>query len=117
MKFIFDCADEKCLPAVYHMVDDVKAFFEKMKTVNVPEGGEKNVTKLVLENMMVHHPKETGALLARLWLLEEGESAPNAFVTMTALFTNKAAMDFFTYALPSLLQISRAASPLLNRKK
>lgn len=117
MKFIFDCTDEECLPAAYRLVDDAKAFFDKMKTVDVDDGGKDDVMHTVIENMMVHHPKETGALLSKLWILEEGERAPNVFVTMKVLLTNKAAVDFFTYVLPSLLQISRKVSPLLNRKK
>ena len=33
MRFIFDCEDEVCLPAAYRLVEEIKPFIEKMKTV------------------------------------------------------------------------------------
>lgn len=118
MRFLFDCEDEVCLPAAYRLVDEVKPFIDKIKAVDVDEseaiGESKGVLKKVLENMLVRHPAETGRLLARLWVLEEGEKAPNAFKTMAALFSNEVAIDFFTSVLPSLLHLSKEVSPLLK---
>lgn len=118
MRFLFDCEDEICLPAAYKLVDDLKPFLDKVKTMEFEEGTEKHDRKTVLkkiaENVMVKYPKETGELLARLWILEEGEKAPNTFKTMAVLFKNEVAIDFFTSVLPSLLQISREVSPLLK---
>ena len=120
-RFIFDCEDEVCLPAAYRLVDEVKPFVEKMKAVEVSEdeakGGRTVVFKKIFENMMVKHPVATGRLLAKLWVLDEGEKAPNVFKTMATLFTNEVAIDFFTSVLPSLLQISKEVSPLLTSKK
>ena len=117
MRFIFDCEDEICLPAAYRLVDDLKPYIEKMKTVEVDENktkDRKHAFKLIIENMMVKFPGETGALLAKLWILDEGEKAPNSFKTLSTLITNNVALDFFTSALPFLLQISKDISPLLK---
>lgn len=120
-RFIFDCEDEICLPAAYRLVDSTKEFVEKMKNVEIGDGetsGSKTATfKKIVENMMVNYPKDTGEMLSKLWILEKGEKAPNAFRTMTELCTNEVAVDFFTSVLPSLLQLSRTVSPVLTSQK
>ena len=119
MRFLFDCEDEVCLPAAYRLVDEVKPFIDKMKAVEVSDedakGGRKTVFKKIIENMMVKYPADTGKLFAKLWVLDEGEKAPNTFKTMATLFSNEVAIDFFTSVLPSLLQLSREVLPLLNQ--
>lgn len=119
-RFLFDCEDEVCLPAAYRLVDQVKPFIDKMKAVDVDEkessSNRKGVLKKIIENMMVNHPAETGKMFAKLWILDEGEKAPNAFKTMAALFSNEVAIDFFTSVLPSLLHLSKEVLPLLNSK-
>ena len=118
MRFLFDCEDEICLPAAYRLVDDVKPFIDKMKSVEVSEddakGDRKVVFKKIVENMMVKYPADTGKMFAKLWVLDEGEKAPNTFKTMATLFSNEVAIDFFTSVLPSLLQLSKEVSPLLK---
>lgn len=118
MRFLFDCEDEICLPAAYRLVDKVKPFIDKMKAVEVSEdeakSGRKVVLKKIIENMMVKYPADTGKMFAKLWVLDEGEKAPNTFKTMAALFSNEVAIDFFTSVLPSLLQLSKEVSPLLK---
>ena len=118
MRFIFDCEDEICLPAAYQLVDEVKPFIEKMKSVDVGEDdknlGRKAMLKKVIKNMMVKYPADTGKMFAKLWVLEDDEKAPNTFKTMAALFSNEVAIDFFTSCLPSLLQLSKEVSPLLK---
>lgn len=118
MRFLFDCEDEICLPAAYRLVDEVKPYIDKMKAVEVGEdeakGGRKVVLKKIVENMMVKYPADTGKMFAKLWILDEGEKAPNTFKTMATLFSNEVATDFFTSALPSLLQLSKEVSPLLK---
>ena len=118
MRFLFDCEDEICLPMAYRLVDEIKPFIDKVKTIDFEEGTEKKDRKTVLkkiaENVMVKYPKETGDLLAKLWFLGDGEKAPNSFKTLATLFSNEVAVDFFTSVLPSLLQISREVSPLLK---
>lgn len=118
MRFLFDCEDEICLPAAYRLVDDVKQYIDKMKAVEVSEdeakGGRKVVFKKIVENMMVKYPADTGKMFAKLWILDEGEKAPNTFKTMATLFSNEVAIDFFTSVLPSLLQLSKEVSPLLK---
>lgn len=119
-RFIFDCEDAVCLPAAYRLVDEVKPFIDKMKKVQVSEeeakGGRNVVLKKIIENMMVNYPTDTSNLLAKMWVLDDGEKAPNVFKTMTALFSSEVAVDFFTSVLPSLLQLSRQVSPLLKSK-
>lgn len=119
-RFIFDCEDEICLPAAYRLVDEIKHFVDKMKSVDVSEeeakGGRKVVFKKIVENMMVKYPADTGKMFANLWILDEGEKAPNTFKTMATLFSNEVAVDFFTYVLPSLLQLSKEVLPLLNQQ-
>lgn len=118
MRFLFDCEDEICLPAAYRLVDEVKPYIDKMKAVEVGEDeakcDRKVVFKKIVENMMVKHPADTGKMFAKLWILDEGEKAPNTFKTMATLFSNEVAIDFFTSVLPSLLQLSKEVSPLLN---
>lgn len=119
MRFLFDCEDEICLPAAYRLVDEVKPFIDKMKAVEVCEdeakGGRKVILKKIIENMMVKYPADTGKMFAKLWVLDDGEKAPNTFKTMATLFSNEVAIDFFTSVLPSLLQLSKELSPLLNQ--
>lgn len=120
MRFIFDCEDEVLLPKVYGLIDEVKPFIDKVKEIDFEEGEEKTskeVLQKVLKNIMCKYPKETGQMFAKLWVLDEGEKAPNAFKTMSTLFTNEVAIDFFTSVLPSLLQISKGISPALTSKK
>ena len=119
MRFLFDCEDEVCLPTAYRLVDEVKPFVDKIKQIEVDEkdaeGGRAAIFKKILENMMVKYPADTGKMFAKLWVLDEGEKAPNSFKTMATLFSNEVAVDFFTSVLPSLLQISKEVSPLLNQ--
>ena len=118
MRFLFDCEDEICLPAAYRLVDEGKPFIDKMKAVEVGEdeakGGRKVIFKKIIENMMVKYPADTGKMFAKLWILDDGEKAPNTFKTMATLFSNEVAIDFFTSVLPSLLQLSKEVSPLLK---
>lgn len=118
MRFLFDCEDEVCLPRAYFLVDEAKPFIEKIKNTdveNVDENASKTeIFKIILKNIMVEYPKETGEMLSKLWILEEGEKAPNTFKTMATLFSNEVAIDFFTSVLPSLLQISKDVLPLLK---
>ena len=90
MRFLFDCEDEICLPKAYYLVDEIKPFIEKVKKIEVDDDLEKTdrkiVFKKVIENIMVKYPKETGELLSKLWVLGEGEKAPNSFKTMGTLF-------------------------------
>ena len=120
MRFLFDCEDEICLPAAYRLVDEVKPFIDKMKAVEIGEdeasGGRKVVFKKIIENMMVKYPADTGKMFAKLWILDDGEKAPNTFKTIVTLFSNEVAIDFFTAVLPSLLQLSKEVSPLLNQQ-
>ena len=118
-RFIFDCEDEVCLPVAYRLVDEIKPFVDKMKAVDVSEeeakGGRKVVFKKIVENMMVKYPADTGKMFAKLWILDDGEKGPNTFKTMATLVSNEVAVDFFTSVLPSLLQLSKEVSPLLNQ--
>lgn len=118
MRFLFDCEDEVCLPATYKLVDEIKPFIDKVKDIEVDEneakGDKMSNLKKILENVMVKYPAETSELLAKLWILDGNEKAPNAFRTLTALFASETAIDFFTSVLPSLLTLSKSISPLLK---
>lgn len=117
MRFLFDCEDVVCLPMAYKLVDEIKPFIDKVKDIEVDETADKSrgaVLKKVLENIMVKYPAETSELLSKLWVLDEGEKAPNTFKTLSTFFSNEVAIDFFTSVLPSLLQISKDISPLLK---
>lgn len=118
MKFLFDCDDEILLPRMYVLIDEIKPFIDTMKSINVDEkeaeNGKNNAFKTIMKKLMVEAPKETSKMLSKLWVLEEGEKAPNAFKTMTAIFESEAAIDFFVSALPSLFQILKGFSPLLT---
>jgi hypothetical protein len=118
MRFLFDCEDEICLPKAYYLVDEIKPFIEKMKSVDIDEkeikGDKKAGLKAILKNMMVKYPKETGELFSKLWVLDEEEKAPNTFKTMATFFSNEVAVDFFTSVMPSLFQMSSVISPLLK---
>jgi translation elongation factor EF-Ts len=119
-RFIFDCEDEICLPTAYRLVDEIKPFVDKIKKIDIDEnevkGDRKAVFKKIIENMMVKYPADTSKLFAKLWVLDDGEKAPNTFKTMATLFSNEVAINFFTSVLPSLLQLSKEVWPLLNRK-
>lgn len=108
MKFLFDCDDEILLPKAYSLVDKIQEFSKKIGDVKEPEiGGNKtDKIKAVLRNIMVEYPKETSELFKEFWVLEDNEKAPNALKTMSVLFSNENAIDFFTSALPSILQLS-----------
>lgn len=117
MRFLFDCEDEIALPAAYNLVSDIKPFLEKLAAEGEKEGdiadkreARKARLNRMLKSAMVLHPADTGKLLAKLWVLDEGEKAPNAFKTMSTLFVNEVAVDFFTSVMPSLLAISKQAS-------
>ena len=118
MRFLFDCEDEICLPMAYKLVDECKPFIDKVKEIDVDEKDapkdRKAVLRKILENIMVKYPKDTGELLSKLWILEEGEKAPNTFKTLATFFSNEVAVDFFTSVMPSLLKLSSDISPLLK---
>lgn len=121
MQFLFDCEDEILLPRMYALIDEIKPFIETMKSIEVDEkeaeNGKIGGFKAIMKKLMVEAPKETSKMLSKLWVLEENEKSPNAIATMTAIFKSEAAIDFFTSALPSLLQISSGILPLLTSKK
>ena len=114
MRFIFDCEDEICLPMAYHLIDDIKAYIKTLKNIEVNEtvdmSDKRAIMQTAFKKAMVDAPKETSALLAKLWVLDDGEVAPNAFKTIAAFFASEVAVDFFTSALPSLLQIVKGTS-------
>jgi hypothetical protein len=101
-------------------VNEIVPFIDKIKKVDFEEGEQSRdritTFRKIIENIMVKYPGETKKIFAKLWVLEDGEEAPNAFRTMATLFSNEVAMDFFTSVLPSLLHLSRGVLPLLSQK-
>ena len=104
-EFIFDCEDEILLPFTYDFSEEVEKFLKLTKVLNIrqnrdaslslKEQGKKNL-KDMFRRVSKEYPKETSELLAKLWVLEEGEKAPNAFTTFTKIIANKDVLDFFT---------------------
>lgn len=105
MRFIFDCEDKVLLPFLYDFAEDVANFLAKTKLLeirkirdeglDVKEQGKKNI-KAMLKRVCKEYPADTGKLLAKMWVLDEGETAPNAIVTLGKVLTNKQVIDFFT---------------------
>lgn len=112
MKFLFDLPNEELLPATCDLAEAVEQLVKasgimEMRTV-VPEGENKeNVAKRNIKKMYFklckEYPKETGAVLDKLWVLEDGEKAPNAIVTASIVLVRKDVISFFT----SLLQLAQ----------
>lgn len=111
MKFAFDCENEVLLPFLYDFAQDAGDFLKKTGVLEIrkrqpPEGvtaaeqGKENI-KEMLKVLCKDHPKEFGALADRLWVLEKGEKAPNALVTMAKIITSQDVMNFFI----SLMQL------------
>ena len=113
MVFLFDCDnDEILLPSVYDLIDNSKAFIERMRETEVKdeEVDSKAALKIVLENMLKKHPAETSKFLKRFWILDKGEKAPNALKTITAFLKSEGANDFFPSVVPFLAAFSKNVS-------
>ena len=109
MKFLFDCEDEVLLPRAYALAEEAGKFFEKMREVAADgvEGKDaKQLGKLIFEKMLTAFPAETSALLSKMWVLDEGEKAPNALKTLNLFIRSEDALDFFTGALPMLVSFA-----------
>lgn len=112
MKFLFDLPNEELLPATCDLADAVENLVKTSKIMELRTGikeGEKeedvakrNVKKMYFR-LCREYPKETGEVLDRLWVLEDGEKAPNAIVTAGIVLVRKDVMNFFT----SLLQLAQ----------
>lgn len=122
MQFLFDGEDKAILPQTYRLIKKVKQYFELIKQIDVDENeiDTKNtmaVFDAIMENALAKYPEETADFLAQFWVLDEGETAPNCFVTIPEIISNEKAMNFFTRALPSLVTIFKGCSALLTPKK
>lgn len=112
MKFLFDLPNEELLPATCDLADAVENLVKTSKIMELRTGtqeGEKeedvakrNVKKMYFR-LCREYPKETGEVLDKLWVLEDGEKAPNAIVTAGIVLVRKDVMNFFT----SLLQLAQ----------
>lgn len=106
MKFLFDLPNETLLPATIDLAeavsDLVKVSGIKELRQEVSEGEKKEAVAAKTAKKMIYklcreYPKETGAVLDRLWVLEnENEKAPNAIVTAGIVLVRKDVMSFFT---------------------
>lgn len=112
MKFLFDLPNEELLPATYDLADEIEKFAKATKIMDLrtapadgesaKDAGTKNLKKMLFR-ICKEFPKETGALCDKLWVLEDGEKAPNAIITFGKAFTRRDVLDFFT----SLLQLAQ----------
>lgn len=106
MKFLFDLPNEQLLPATCDLADAVEQLVKAsgiMEFRKEPEDGESNEAaakrnaKKMIVKLCKEYPKETGAVLDRLWVLEkDDEKAPNALVTAGILLVRKDVLTFFT---------------------
>ncbi len=112
MKFAFDCENEVLLPFLYDFAQDAGDFLKKTGVLEIrkrqpPEGvtpaeqGKKNLEEM-LKVLCKDYPKEVGALSDRMWILEEGEKAPNVFATVARILSSREVIDFFM----SLMQLA-----------
>ncbi len=116
-KFIFDCDSVSALRAAYKMVDSVKSYVSIIKNTELAETTDKKAALMqFIGKAMDEHAEETAKFLSGFWILEDGECAPNVFVTLSAFFKNEVAVDFFTSALPSLLALSNGILQKLTSK-
>lgn len=106
MKFLFDLPNEQLLPATCDLADAVEQLVKAsgiMEFRKGPEDGENNEVaakrnaKKMIVKLCKEYPKETGAVLDRLWVLEkDDEKVPNALVTAGILLVRKDVLTFFT---------------------
>lgn len=112
MKFLFDLPNEQLLPATCDLADAVEQLVKVSNIMAlrtpVADGENKETVakrnlKKIFFRLCKEYPKETGAVLDRLWVLEDGEKAPNAIVTASIVLLRKDVISFFT----SLLQLAQ----------
>lgn len=104
MKFLFDCDNEELLPATFDLAEKIEEFYKNANLAELrkkPDEGEdvearakKNLKKMLFR-ICKEYPKEAGEICDSLWVLEDGEKAPNALVTIMKVVTRKDAIDFF----------------------
>lgn len=104
MTFVFDLPNSELLPRTFDLVSQVEAFAEKTKILELrtpPKDGEsasdagKRVMRDMAKRACTEFPEETGILTDAMWILEDGEKAPNALVTFTKCIRRDDVMDFF----------------------
>lgn len=104
MTFVFDLPNSELLPRTFDLVSQVEAFAEKTKILELrtpPKDGEsasdagKRVMRDMAKRACTEFPEETGILTDAMWVLEDGEKAPNALVTFTKCIRRDDVMDFF----------------------
>jgi hypothetical protein len=112
MKFLFDLPNEQLLPATCDLADAVEQLVKvsNIMALRTPVADGENKETIAKRNfkkiyfrLCKEYPKETGAVLDRLWVLEDGEKAPNAIVTASIVLLRKDVISFFT----SLLQLAQ----------
>lgn len=104
MTFVFDLPNDKLLPATFDLVEKIAAFAEKtniMELRTAPSGDETakeagtRVMKAMAKRACTEYPEESGIVTDAMWVLDEGEKAPNAIVTFTKCVQRTDVMDFF----------------------
>lgn len=112
MKFLFDLPNEQLLPATCDLADAVEQLVKvsNIMALRTPVADGENKETVAKRNfkkiyfrLCKEYPKETGAVLDRLWVLEDGEKAPNAIATASIVLLRKDVISFFT----SLLQLAQ----------
>lgn len=104
MTFVFDLPNSELLPRTFDLVSQAEVFAKKTKILELrtpPKEGEsasdagKRVMRDMAKRACTEFPEETGILTDAMWILEDGEKAPNALVTFTKCIRRDDVMDFF----------------------
>lgn len=104
MTFVFDLPNEKLLPAAFEVVEKIEAFVKKTNITELrTPAQDSETTKDAARRMMramakracVEYPKETAEVTDSMWILDEGETAPNSIITFTKCIQRNDVMNFF----------------------
>lgn len=104
MTFVFDLPNEKLLPATFGVVEKIEDFVKKTNIAELrtpakdgetaKEAGMRTL-RAMAKRACVEYPQETAAVTDAMWVLSEGETAPNAIVTFTKCVQRNDVMNFF----------------------
>lgn len=104
MTFVFDLPNEKLLPATFDLVEKIEAFIKKTSIAELrtpAQDGEtakdaaRRVMRAMAKRACTEYPKETAELTDSMWVLDEGETAPNSIITFTKCIQRNDVMNFF----------------------
>lgn len=105
MKFLFDMENKDLLPRLLDVSEEIEKLVAAMGGENVRkppmegetanEAAQRNFKKL-LNILCREHPAEVGKISDMLWVLDEGEKAPNVLATASRIVGRSDVLSFFT---------------------